>query len=230
MSTKLVVDNHNELTELRTPDFPPQPRAVKIMAKLLSWFFHPLFIPVYITWFYVNTRPHLFAGFSLLENKLILPRALIIYTVFPLISVLLLKGLHFISSIQLKTQKERIIPYVICMIYYFGIWYFLKKEGQFPREYINFTGAVFFASIGGFLANIYLKISMHAIAIGVMVTFMFLLAFSISQNITIWFILSLLIAGLVCTSRFIASDHTQAEVYGGLIIGIASQMTAHALG
>lgn len=230
MSTQLIVDNRNELQEVRTPDFPPQPLPVRVLAKFLSYIFHPLFIPVYVTWFYVKTQSHLFAGIDTLEQKLVIPRAVIIYTVFPLISVLLLKALHFISSVQLRTQKERIIPYVICMLYYFGIWYFLKKEGQFPAGYVHFTGAIFFASIGGFLANIYMKVSMHAMAMGVMVTFIMLLALSVSANITGWLSLSILVAGLVCTSRFIVSDHTQAEVYTGLLIGIASQMIAHWLG
>jgi hypothetical protein len=39
-----------------------------------------------------------------------------------------------------------------------------------------------------------------------------------------------LITGLVCTSRFIVSDHHPKEVYGGLAAGVFSMLIAYWLG
>ena len=90
------------------------------------------------------------------------------YTFFPLVSVLLMKALKFISSIQLKTQRDRIIPYVVCMIYYWWMWYVLHNQPQYPNEFVQLSLAIFLASIGGLIANISMKVSMHAIAAGIM--------------------------------------------------------------
>ena len=45
-------------------------------------------------------------------------------------------------------------------------------------------------------------------------------------NSPIYISIALLIAGTVCTARFIVSDHTQKEVYYGFFAGVASQLLA----
>ena len=227
MTTRLVVDKENELKEMRLPELPKQPKSIRVFAKIISYIFHPIFIPVYLAWFLINIQPYLFAGFSALEKTLMMIRFLAVYSFFPLISTLLLKALGFIDSVYLKTQRDRIIPYVICMIYYFSIWFVMHRQPENPPAIISLTLAIFIASIGGLMGNIYIKISMHAIGVGVMVTFMMLLAFSQDLNFGRYLSVSLLITGLVCTARLIASDHSQKEVYWGLIVGIASQIIAN---
>ncbi len=230
MSTGLSVDDNSQLKEIRVPEMPKQPKVLRLAAKIISYIFHPLFIPVYIAWFLINIQPYLFASFSTLEKTLALIRFLAVYTFFPLISVLLLKALGFIDSVYLKTQRDRIVPYIICMIYYFSLWFVLHRQPENPAAINLFTLAIFIASIGGLMANIYMKVSMHAISAGVMLAFMMLLAFSQEINFGVYLTIALFITGLVCTARFIVSDHTQKEVYVGLLIGVVSQLAANWLG
>ena len=148
------------------------------------------------------------------------------YIMFPLVSVLLMKALGFISSFQLKTQKDRIIPYVVCMIYYWWMWYVLHNQPQFPNAFVILSFAIFLASIMGLMANINMKVSMHAMAAGIMTAFVMLLGFSQDINFGIYISISIWLAGLICTARFIDSDHTPKEIYGGLFIGILSLLLA----
>ena len=55
---------------------------------------------------------------------------------------------------------------------------------------------------------------------------------SFEQGLHFGFYLSagMFITGLVCTARFIASDHTQQEVYGGLATGVVSMLIAYWIG
>jgi|ERR1043165_2522444 hypothetical protein len=230
MSTRLVVDDHNQLQETRINDLPEHPAMLKVIAKIVSYIFHPLFIPVYLSWFLIRIQPYLFAGFSDWDKMMVMIRFVVMYTFFPLITVLLAKGLGFLQSIYLKTQRDRIIPYVASGIYYFWMWWVLRNQPEFPDMVIKLTLAIFIASSIGLIVNIYMKVSMHGIAMGVMITFMMLLAFLPPVNFGIYISITLLIAGGVCTSRFIVSDHTQAEVYGGLVLGIFSQLVAYWLG
>jgi len=225
MDSHLVVDEKNELQELR-PSRPPQPAWLRIAAKIISYIFHPVFIPVYISVFLINIQPYLYSGIDPLERRMMLPRFVVVYTVFPLISVLLLKGLNFIESIQLKTQRDRIIPYIICMIYYFGIWYFIKRANEAPQYFIIFTLATFLACIGGFFANIFMKVSMHAIAGGLMSAFIILVGLTQDFDLGIYISIAVLLTGIICTARFIDSDHWPLEIYGGLLIGIVSLLLA----
>jgi len=147
------------------------------------------------------------------------------YAMFPLVSVLLMKAVGFISSVELKTQRDRIIPYIVCMIYYWWMWYVLHNQ-SFPREFTILSFAIFLASIGGLMANISMKVSMHAMAAGVMMAFVIMLGFSQDISFGIYISLAILLAGIVCTSRFIASDHTPREIYSGLLIGILTLIIA----
>lgn len=227
MDTRLIVDEEHHLKEMQMPENPNQPKVLRIVAKIISYVFHPLFIPVYVVFFLVYIQPFLYAGFSEWDKSKIIISAILMYTFFPLVTVGLLKALKFIDSIFLKTQKDRIIPYVVCGIWYFWMWYVWHNLLEIPREQVSLSLAIFLASAAGLIGNIYLKVSMHAIAVGVMCTFM--TSFVLSQEINFgkYLAISFLITGLVCTARLIASDHSQKEIYAGLIIGIASQIIAN---
>jgi multidrug transporter EmrE-like cation transporter len=133
--------------------------------------------------------------------------------------------LNFIDSIYLKTQRDRIAPYIISMIFYFSTWYFFKKEHEVP-DLVSMSLAIFNASVAGFLLNISMKVSMHAIAMGVMTTFIAILTFHETVNLSLYLSIALFISGLVCTSRLIVSDHRPAEIYVGFIAGVLSQLAA----
>ena len=76
------------------------------------------------------------------------------------------------------------------------------------------------------MINIYMKISMHTIAMGVTISFMMLLALTQSVSFGLYISVAIFIAGLVCTARFIASDHTPKEIYGGLLAGLTALLIA----
>ena len=223
MGSHLVVDEKNSLLEVR-PQKAKQTLPVRIIARIISFLFHPLFIPVYLSWLITTTQPYLFG--TTWGKTIFVARFVVMYTFFPLVSVLLMKALKFISSIQLKTQRDRIIPYVVCMIYYWWTWYVLHNQPEYPKEAVQLSLAIFLASIGGLMANISMKVSMHAIAAGVMVTFVMLLGFSQDLNFGIYISSSIFLTGAICTARFIDSDHTPKEIYVGLFIGVGALLLA----
>jgi hypothetical protein len=89
------------------------------------------------------------------------------------------------------------------------------------------TLAIFLASSGGLLANSYFKVSMHAISVGVMLTYMMLLGFLLAVPFGFFIAVALLVTGAVCTARLVHSDHYPIEVYAGLAIGILAQLLAY---
>ncbi|PZR29589.1 MAG: hypothetical protein DI535_02420 [Citrobacter freundii] len=222
METRMAVDKNNEITEMVIPDYRPKNKIIRAVAVVLSYVFHPLFIPVYMLWLLLNTQAFMFGQFSTGEKILALVRFFIMYSFFPLVTVLLAKGLGFLQSIYLRTQKERIIPYIASNLYYFWMCYVLRHQQEFPKEAVYLSMAIFIASCAGLMANIYMKVSMHAMAMGIMVGFVGMMALGEASNYTIYFSIALLVAGMVCTSRMIVSDHTPAQIYTGLLIGVLS--------
>ena len=193
MGTRLIVDEQNELLEVRKRDFPEFPSAIRMMAMILSTIFHPVFMPLFTVWFLVYVHPYFFAGFSPFDKTKVMIQAFVMFTFFPVVTVLLLKTLKFIGSFQLRTQRDRIIPLVACGVWYFWIWYVWRNLPDYPKPAVQFTLAIWISVSLGLMANIIMKISLHAIAAGVAVTFMILLA--LPGNF-IWFLCIHSFAGL----------------------------------
>lgn len=219
MSTNLPLKKHSSGGGAFHP-------AIRMAARIISYVFHPLFIPVYLSWFLIYINP-LFPAINAGDKWILLLRFIVMYTVFPLVTVFLAKGLGFVQSVYLKTQKDRIIPYVVCGIYYFWMWYVLKNQPEFPKYFVILSLAIFIASSLGLIINSFIKISMHTIALGVMITFMLLLAFSTDVNYGFYIAIAFLLAGLVSSARLINSDHNPLEVYAGLVVGIIAQLVAY---
>ena len=202
---------------------------LKWPANFFSYIFHPIFVPLYAIAFLVYIHPSYFSGFSAkskLYTILISGYNLIFY---PLLSIVLLKALGFIDSVFLRTKRDRIIPYMACGIFFFWAYTVFKKQDMYPAIMSSFVLGVFLAASAGLIANIYYKVSMHAIAMGGWLGLFLVIAKSNSMLMTWPIALVLLCTGIVCTARFLISDHTEKDIYSGLAIGLLSQFVAAAV-
>jgi hypothetical protein len=200
--------------------------SAKFVANLFSYLFHPLFIPLYVTYFLAFIHPNYFSGFGAGQKNWLLIRVAYSMIFFPLITVLLLKAIGFIDSIFLKTQKDRIIPYIACGIFFFWAYQVFKNQNEIPLVLTSFTFAVFLSSSAALMANIYFKISMHAIGMGGMVGLFLLIMQQNTMLMTLPLSIVFILTGIVCTSRMIVSDHRPKEIYMGLLLGIVCQFVA----
>ena len=200
---------------------------IRVLAHLFSIVFHPLFIPFYVVAFLVYYHPSYFSGFSNYTKSILLRTTVLNTIFFPVISILLMKGLGFIKSVFLYTQQDRIGPYLSSMIFYFwAARIFFKFEPQLAPELASFMTGVFLTTAVAMIANIYYKISMHAIGCGGMLGIFLIIMNGNSMLMTWPLCIALLITGLVCSSRLMISDHTQKEIYMGLLVGLLCQFAA----
>ena len=205
-----------------------QPFVARAFGHIISVVFHPLFIPTYIVAYLLFLHPYAFAG-ATEKYRLFRLFSIIFITAFlPAFSIFLMRQLNFISSVMLRTQRDRIIPYVVSMIYYWWGWHVSKNLGDSPAMVAMLLGT-FLISIAGMMANIYFKISMHGMAAGLLIAFFLWLSFNGTVAIGAYLAIATFITGLVCTARALVSDHTPMELYGGLFTGIACQLIAFAI-
>ncbi len=204
----------------------PKSIAAKIFAGVFSYIFHPVFLPLYVTAFLLYIHPSAFSGFSFLEKRQTLLIVAFNIVFFPLITVLLLKAVGFIESLYLRTQKDRIIPYIASGIFFFWAYMVFQKQTQYPLLLTSYILGIFLASSAALIANIYFKISMHAIGMGGLLGFFLIVIRSNSMLMTWPFSIALLITGFVCTSRLLMRSHSQADIYGGLLVGAVTQIAA----
>jgi hypothetical protein len=201
------------------------PRVLKFLAHIISVVFHPLFIPVYAVWYIAFVHPLFFTGMNDSVRSWILIRVSINMVLFQLVTVLLLKGVGFIDSIFLRTQKDRIIPYITAGIFYFWMYLVFHNQLFLPLILPAFVFGAFLATSAALIANIYFKVSMHAIGVGGLLGLLLVILFYTHSTIAVAapLMITLLITGLVCTSRLMVSDHKQGDIYMGLFIGIVCQ-------
>lgn len=204
-----------------------QPVILRFVAHLFSFLFHPLFVPTYVTLYLLYLHPYAFVGIN--DDKYRILKSITVFfttACMPALSIFLMKKLGFIQSVFLRTQRDRVIPYIIVMIFYFSVWYLSKIQPDNPSVFVVFMLSTFIASIVGLMANIYFKISMHGMAMGSLFTFFAWMAITGLVPMGVYLAIAILIAGLVCTSRLIVSDHNAFEVYTGLLAGIVSMLLA----
>jgi hypothetical protein len=215
---------HNQLTANIEQTKPPV--LLKLPAHILSYLFHPVFISLYVAYFLTYLHPSYAVGLSRPEKMQIMLIVVLNAVFFPLFTILLLKGLRFIDSVFLHTQKDRIIPYIASGVFFFWTWHVFRQQTQYNPIFSSFFFGVLLTSSAALIANIYFKVSMHAMGMGGVLG-LFLVIMLYNTMLMTWPLsLALLITGLVCTSRLIVSNHTSADIYMGLIIGILSQITA----
>ncbi|ULQ52226.1 hypothetical protein [Flavihumibacter fluvii] len=198
----------------------------RVIGQFISIIFHPLFIPGYITAFLLYLHPFAFAGENDWYKSIKLLSILISTAFFPAFTVLLLKLLGFANSVTLNSQKERIIPIIASMIYYFWIFYVCKNQPDNPPELVEMLCAVFISSIIALTANNFIKISLHTIAMGILAGFFIYISWNSLVPLGLPLAVALFIAGLVGTARYLASDHTTEELVWGYISGAVSMIIA----
>lgn len=217
-----TIEQSPEVTNLQ----PENSSILKIVAKISSYILHPIFIPLYVGAFLLFVHPYAFTGFSMVNRQRTFFIILLNLTAFPLLAVSLLRALKFIDSFFLKTQKDRIIPYIACGIFFFWAYQVFKQPGKFPSLLVIYVLGLFIASSSALIANIYLKVSMHAIGMGGWLG-LFLFIFREQSMLMSWPLCAVFIlTGWVCTARMLLNAHRQLEIYLGLLIGLLSVWTA----
>lgn len=202
------------------------PLWMRSLAKFISFVFHPLFVGVMMAAYLIFVHPLYFVGFSEKEKMLKLLAVINNNVFFPLLVVALLRALGFNKSVLLKTQKERIVPYLASITFFFWTYYVFKNQPETPRVIVYMCRGMFFASSVALVLNNYYKISMHGIGVGGMVGLMALTLVDGTLYSGIPFMVAILVTGLVVTARKIVSDHQWFDIITGFLLGFLCQFVA----
>lgn len=205
------------------------PKALRVVASIVSYICHPVFMPLIMAFALGMLSPVSFAGITPKQQGMLLLNVFITAVMFPLFSIALMKPLGFINSLHMRTAKERTIPLMVTMIFYFWLSHVFNSMKEIPVPLIlkvlmmgNFWGVIVL-----FVINIFTKISMHTAAAGGMLGIIIVLMMSSPVNMVVPFFVALAIAGFIGTARLILGAHQRGDVWLGYIVGIAAQVAAY---
>ena len=208
------------------PAQPTPSRILRSAAHFISVIFHPLLISAYVMAFVIYLHPAAFVGMDD-RTKLFRMVSTLLFTVFyPAVIIFIASRLKLIRSLKMDTMQDRIVGFVITMFFYWWTWNVFRNLPDIPRVAVHFTLGAFLAICGGWMCNIFFKISMHALAAGGLCAFFIIFSMHDPFASGLYISVCVLIAGLVCTARLILAQHTPFEIVTGLIVGVLAQAVA----
>ena len=199
----------------------------KFFGHIVSFIFHPLFVPTYFILYLIKVVPFEFVGITDWQLQLRVFSVFWLTAFFPAFAVFLLWRLKFSESIFLRTQKDRIIPYVIVMFFYWWMYYLSRNFLDQPIVLKYFYFGIFIASAVGLIVNNFIKVSLHGMGMGGLLAAVVLVGLKYPISNIIWDMVVILIAGMVVSARRVVSDHSNKELTIGLGIGIITQTLAY---
>jgi len=207
---------------------PAQPKPLRILAEVISFICHPVFMPLVMAFVVYKIYP---AGFTGIPNKTLGQWFLNIgyNTIFiPLFGILIMKPLGFIGSYKMQTARERTIPLLLTMTFYFWVSHvFNSMPDHVPLAWKVLLLGNFWGIILIFLVNIFTKISMHTAAAGSMVGIIIVLMLCSPVNMLVPLFVSFVVAGIIGTARMVLGAHQRGDIWLGYIIGILVQLGAY---
>jgi hypothetical protein len=210
------------IKELRT-----RSRFLRGVATLISYVFHPALMPVIMTLALYKLAAVGFAGVPLAQFAKWIAIVLQMTLFYPVLIVFLLKGLGFVQSIHMEDAKERIIPLLLTMTFYFWAYWVFKNTADAPFLIKVLMLGNFWGIIVLFMISIFYKISMHAMAAGGMLGLVIVLMVISPINMAVPLFIALFIAGLVGTARLVLNAHKNNEIWLGYVLGILVMIAAY---
>ena len=218
--------------------------GLRFLANAISVLLHPVFMPLLCCVVLYTTMPQLFEA---VKPKILtgwLGMIVINTVIFPILLMLLLKGLGFIKSIYLKDVKERVIPLIGIMVFYFWAYWVVKNVGvpsapdaAWPKTVVegpqvpqlahilllgNFWGLIIV-----FLVTIFFKISMHTSGVGALLGFVVVMMI-VAKTLLLWpLIVAVVAAILIGWARYKLGAHSRQQLWLGYFVGIAAQIAAY---
>ncbi|MFY0675561.1 MAG: hypothetical protein JXQ87_19355 [Bacteroidia bacterium] len=185
---------------------------MRAFANFVSYALHPIFLFTYLYILYWVLFPYPIT-LNLMGILLITGLLFINTAILPVLFLLFGKR----SLVKQTLQERRSTVLVVMIIYSLTFWFFPER---FLPDYLRWTLiAIALGMLVAFVVNFWFKISLHASGWGGFVAvFLYLLA-DFGSDYFYPFMLSVICAGLVGMSRLFLGAHTNKELYFGYISG-----------
>jgi len=193
------------------------------LSKLISYLFHPIFIPIMGTLGYFFVTPRLYNNTFIYGISI----SISIFTVFaPMLFFMILKRLGIISSIFLSDVKERKVPLYLYIILLYVMTNSIIKHTYFAELHYFFVASLISIVLCLLLVFFKIKASMHVMGISGLTIFLILMSIYYQKNITFAISVFIFLTGAIASARLILRAHTPKEVILGLLAGSIPQLAS----
>ena len=194
---------------------------MRIFLLVISYLFHPLFVPMAGACCYFIVTPKYSA--ARLEQGTVLP-IFILTVVIPIITYFILRNVGLADSVFLSSINKRKYPLFIQIILLLIVIYQIVPKLYAIELHFYFLGLVIAALSALLLVYLKVKASLHLMGMGGLFMFMVCLSIHFAINITLALSIFTLLTGLVATSRLYLKAHSKGEILIGFLLGCLAQL------
>lgn len=196
---------------------------MKFFSNIISGMFHPLLMVTYgvaiaLTFTYLAIYPPVMKWF-------LLGGAFLSTAVIPGVFIFLMVKNGAAVDLELSDRRERVVPYLIITTSIMVCLFYMYKM-KVPFWFLSLLIGACIALMLALFINFYWKISAHMLAVGGLLGGIMGVARIHLMNPYWAFIIVVVIAGLVGTSRIFLKRHTPMQVYAGFSLGFICTFVA----
>jgi hypothetical protein len=202
--------------------------SIKLKKTLpfFSYIFHPIFIPIIGTGFYIHFSNDFYNNDT---SFLLFFQVVIITFLLPLSFFYLLKTFGKADNLMLSDASQRKMPLLMQVALTFILINKSVTIDQFPELFFFFLGGIGSTLMAFALIYTKVKASIHMIAISALSFFVIGLCIHNELNIVYTIATLFLTTGIIATSRLYMKAHTMEELLIGYVAGMLPQVVLWAI-
>jgi len=213
-------------------------KIFKGVAQFISWLFHPLLMLTYMIALLMITNPYSFGVNRVGEGRsgLLLIYVFLQASLIPGILISMMHTLGLTPNLNLEDRTSRIIPFIATGMLYMWLYINISHLPDVPIAFQSAILGTIIALFTAFILNIFSKINLHTVGMGslvgmILVTILLFNYSSFQFGNTMYsmygvLFIAIALAGLVGSARVILKNPTPKDLYGGYLVGFATQLIA----
>ncbi len=197
---------------------------MNILARVISFIFHPLFMATYLLGLLSFYLPSALYPVNITSRWSFLSLIFLMTFVLPAINIALFRMIGTISSFTMIQRKERIRPFFLITIIYCFVTYIFSLKTKISTDDALFKLLLIIDClvIAATMITFFYKVSIHSIGIAGILGIVISLN-KVAENNALFLptIVLFIIAGLVMSARLQLNSHTLREVLVGALTGFS---------
>jgi len=196
------------------------------ISLIISCLFHPVFITSYIFTTFLYYGNFVFQPFNNFEIQvkivlLIVASTALVPLLMFVFNTLILKGKIRKDDLFIPHSKDRFVPFMYTGIFYASLTYLLYTQLHFPVLLVFYVGIISACVLMTAIVSLFWKISAHALALGAALM-IFCLTYTVLPDENLFYVIigTILISGIVLSSRLYLNAHKPSQVYTGFMLGM----------
>lgn len=197
------------------------------LARIVSFVFHPLLLATYLFIFLSQFLPTALEPIKSDSHRTFILMIFIVTFVLPAGNLGIFRMFGTIKSFSLEERKDRIVPFLFISAIYCVITYLFMSRTRigFNDNFLRLMILIDLLVVVSTIVTFFFKVSVHSVGIWGMVGIVTLLT-KITELPSMFYatLATILLAGVVMSSRLQLGAHTSREVMWGSVLGLGTSV------